>query len=360
MPLSPAYTTASSPSVDSTAAGRELSKRFLFNIVQAVMHQDGMGLYEHYETSGNVLEVRVLQHDGISAKSRTIGADGTQGNAKFFNGLDGEQPAHDSWLLKLNELFDRVQIIPQLMEDVIGVDILNRHAERIEQRVRQLVNAYTIAKQVSAALNYAATESDTSHIVEYDSASDAMTNVFYDASIQLDDGDSDHNIDAFSLGGRIALFRSTGKRAFFDEDKNIFAVGSSRAVELLEFGSAGGLEYNKIKPEVTGYFGELNQTPLHMAAETIWDLVEDYVGGTSLSDVIGFVAAAEGTGRGYGVSHTTKLIPTRGGQGLEMQPLVRWGVEVFFPKSIALIVKSGFVNPSVTTLLDVLGTEEVA
>lgn len=368
MALAAAYTSADAPSVDRTAAERQLSQRFLNNIVQTTLHADGVGLNERYETRGNVLEVRVLQHEGISAKSRTIGEDGTTGNKKYFNNLDGEQPAHNSYLLKLNEVFDRPQIIPQLMEDVIGVDILNRHAERVEQRVRQLVNAYTIAKQVSAALNYAVTENTTDNLIEYDSANDAMTNIFYEASVTLDDGDSDNYIDAFPLDGRIGIFKSAGKRAFFDEDKNIFAVGSSRAVELLEFGTAGTLEYQKVKPNVTGWFGELNQTPLHMAAATIWNLVEDYLDSTDLSiggdsGVYGFVAAAEGTGRGYGVQHVTKLVDTRGGQGVEMQPLVRWGVEVFYPKSIALIVEDGFTNPAGThadpTLLSVLGTDEV-
>jgi len=57
------------------------------------------------------------------------------------------------------------------------------------------------------------------------------------------------------------------------------------------------------------------------------------------------VVAPEATGRGVAFQNSIKTIDAPAGQGVRLQPLTRWGVEVFVPEGIRLIVEDGFTNP---------------
>jgi len=361
MALTAGYSAAGVPSLGRTSAGLVLSQRILQNVVHNNYYADQKGVREDYSpVDGQVVQVRIVQHEGISATSRTVGENGTTGNNTYFNANDRQQPAHNEFMLDLNEVFDRVQVIPQLMEDVVSINILNTHSQRIEQRVRQLLNAYTMAKQIAASLNEEASTSAGTHLLTYDDTADSIMDKFFEASLALDNGDEDNFIDAFDENGRVAIFSNYGKKEWFKTEKSIFQAGASRAIELLEIGSAGTMQ--PVRTQADGYFGELSNTPLHAAPGVILSLVDDYLdqGGTIKDNFVGLIAGAEGTARGYGVPRSIKMVDTVGGQGIELQPLVRWGAKVLYPKSIALIFKSGFVNPAETTPLEVLGTEAVA
>lgn len=361
MALTAAHSNPNAPAISRTAAERRLSARMLNNIVQGLIWSDGRGLQETWVQDASILEVRVLKHEGISSFSRTVGEDGTTNN-NYFNENVAEQPAHQTALLKLNEVYDRVQQIPQLMEDVISVNILNVHAQRIEERVRQLINGYTLAKKAAAALQYAVNSGDITNIIEYTAATDDMYSKLMQAHTVLDDGDEANFIDSFPMQGRISVFSSEGKNAFLGSAKSVFDTGNSRAVELLEIGSAGGLEPSGINTQVNGYFGSINQTPMHMASSIIFRIADEYIEYGALAEplkgnLLGMVSAAEATGRGFGLSRATKIVDTRGGQGYELQPLVRWGVSVWYPKGIVLIVKAGYTNPATIAALTVQGKE---
>ena len=362
MALSAAHTSSAKPSVDRTAAERVLSSRMLHNIVQGLIWANGRGVDETYTDDGNQLEIRVIKHEGITSGSRTIGEDGTTNN-KYFNTNNAEQPAHDTALIKLNEVYDRPQQIPQLMEDVISINILNIHSQRIEERVRMLMNGYILAKKAKAALNYAYEESDTSRILDFNEGTDDMLDVLQDAFTLLDDGDPDNFIDTFPLSGRVAVFDRLGKKELMKAGGSMFEVGSSRAVELLEIGSAGSLVQGQINTEVNGFFGVINQTPLHFMSSSIVKIADEYLDYETGDDELhenlhGIVSSSVATGRAFGISRSTKIVDTRGGQGFELQPLVRWGATVFYPKGIVLIMDNDYTNPANATN-DVLTMEGV-
>jgi hypothetical protein len=78
-------------------------------------------------------------------------------------------------------------------------------------------------------------------------------------------------------------------------------------------------------------------------------LVEGYLGldKGDLAKVVGMVVASEATGRGIAFQNSIKAIDSPDGQGIRLQPLTRWGVEVWIPEGIQLIVEDDFVNPSI-------------
>lgn len=361
-----AHTDFTAPSVDNYAAARVLSNRFAQNIVQALIWRDGRGVTEEYAMTGEALEIRVIKQKGLSAGFRTIGADGVSNNAHFST-EDAEQPASQEYGIKLNQVYDRMVDIPTLMEDLIPLNVLNQTALQIENRVRFLINSFTFALIAGSALNHAAETGTSDRLIEWDSATEELFTKYMGAHEVLDRGDEDNYIDTFPIENRVGVFTTTGKYQLVNAEKRVFDVGSSRAAQLAEIGIAGdgGAETvngSQLNTTVDGWFGDLNSTPLHMMSPRIVTYAEQILGldPDALSGVVGAVNASQAVARVFAVPERQKIIDAQAGHGLRIQPLVRWGGTVFFPKGIVLLVEDGFVNPVVNwpgDELEVVGTE---
>ena len=350
------------PKIDLYAAKRLLAGRLMQNTTQSLIFRDGYGLTEDFTQDVMAAQIRILRHRRPSVKSRTMGEGASPGltNSGHFNVLDPEQPRTKEYKIDLLEVFDQNIDIADVLEQMIGVGALNEEAKGLEQQLTRLVNAYTFAVQIAAALNLDAAEgiaggtagtyAKADGTLVRVGAQDTLTNKFFEAHILLDDGSLEDDIDTFTHEGRVAVFTPQAKFQLISSEKTVFEVGSSRAVQLLEIGAAGDLT---ARPEtnVTGYFGHLNATPLHSVSKPVWVLVEEYLGlseGT-LTDgkFLGMVVASEATGRGVAFMNSIKIIDNPRGQGYRLQPLTRWGAECWIPRGIQLIVTDDFDNPAV-------------
>lgn len=344
------------PKIDLYAAKRLLAGRLMQNTTQSLIFRDGYGVTEEFSQDTMAAQIRILRHRRPTIVSRTLTANGAD-NGAHFNAAAAAQPSTKEYGLSLVEVYDNVVDIPTVLENMINIGVLNLESQGIEDQLTRLMNAYTFAAQIAAALNLDATEvvtnSNPSTLISYNAAADSLTGKFFEAHIGLDEGAPEDDIDVFKQEGRVAVFLPKGKQKLLVDEKSVFEVGSSRAVQLLEIGSAGGLE-TAPETNVTGYFGQLNNTPLHLLSKPLMTLVEGYLGLTagSLSGIVGMVVASEATGRGVAFQNSIKVVDSQAGQGFRLQPLTRWGVEVFIPKGIKLIVESTFANPAIT------GTEQ--
>jgi hypothetical protein len=348
-----------SPKIDLYAAKRLLAGRLMQNTTQGLFFRDGYGLTEDFTQDVMAAQVRILRHRRPTILSRTMSEGVTNVNNGHFNTLDPAQPSTKEYKLDLLEVYDQNVDIADVLEHMIGIGALNLEAQGIEDQLTRLINAYTFAAQIAAALNEDAAAGIAGGVAnKYTAASgtlirlgssDTLTSKFFEAHSALDNGSAGDDIDTFKHDGRVAVFTPEAKFQLVTSEKTVFEIGSSRAVQLLEIGSAGGLE-TRPETNVTGYFGHLNSTPLHMVSKPIWALVELYLGlpaGTLADKVLGLVVASEATGRGIAFQNSIKIIDNPRGQGYRLQPLTRWGVEVFIPAGIKLIVKDDFVNPAV-------------
>lgn len=337
------------PKIDLYAAKRVLAGRLMQNTTQSLIFRDGYGLTEEFSNDVMAAQLRILRHRRPTILSRALG-DSTNGS--HFNSESAAQPATKEYGLDLVEVYDNVVDVPTVLENMINIGVLNLESQGIEDQLTRLMNAYTFAKQIAAALNRDATETITNSnpttLIGYDSTADSLTGKFFEAHGKLDEGAPDDDIDVFKQEGRVAVFLPTAKQKLLVDEKSVFEVGSSRAVQLLEIGSAGGLE-TAPETNVTGYFGQLNNTPLHLLSKPLMTIIEGYLGldAGDLSGVVGMVVASEATGRGVAFQNSIKAIDAPSGQGIRLQPLTRWGVEVFIPEGIQLIVEDGFTNPAV-------------
>lgn len=343
------------PKIDLYAAKRVLAGRLMQNTTQSLIFRDGYGLTEEFSQDVMAAQIRILRHRRPTIVSRTLTTDGSD-NGAHFNTNSAAQPQTKEYGLSLVEVYDNVVDIPTVLENMINIGVLNLEAQGIEDQLTRLMNAYTFAAQIAAALNYDAqkgldgttyTAAD-GELIYYDSSSDNLTDKFFTAHTKLDEGAPDHDIDVFKQEGRVGVFLPTAKQKLLVDEKSVFDVGSSRAVQLLEIGSAGGLE-TAPETNVTGFFGNLNNTPLHLLSKPLLSLVEDYLGLArgDLSGIVGMVVAPEATGRGVAFQNSIKVVDSQAGQGFRLQPLTRWGVEVWIPEGIKLIVADDFSNPAI-------------
>lgn len=338
------------PKIDLYAAKRLLAGRLMQNTTQSLIFRDGYGLTEEFSQDTMAAQIRILRHRRPTIVSRTLSASGAD-NGAHFNNAAAAQPSTKEYGLSLVEVYDNVVDIPTVLENMINIGVLNLESQGIEDQLTRLVNSFTFATQIAAALNLDATTvvggGDTTLSV-FNPASDSLTQKFFESHIALDEGAPDDDIDVFKQEGRVAVFLPKGKQKLLVDEKSVFEVGSSRAVELLEIGSAGGLQ-TAPETNVTGYFGQLNNTPLHLLSKPLMTLVEGYLGlsAGALSGITGMLVASEATGRGVAFQNSIKVVDSQAGQGFRLQPLTRWGVEVFIPQGIKLIVENTFVNPAI-------------
>ncbi len=351
------------PKIDSYAAKRVLAQRIMNNVVQSLIWRDGLGITEKFSDNVMAAQVRIIRQKMPVQKSRTLGENTSASvNDGHFNSLDAEQPITQEYDLPLIEMFDRNVDVSDVLDEMIQIGTLNITVQTLEQQLARLINAYTLAVKVASALNYDY-NSTGDELIEWTEASEELVDKLAEAHQRLDEGSATHGIDTFPQENRIAVFRTKGKYGLLTAGNSVYNVGASRAVELLEIGSAGKLE-KAPETNVTGYFGELYNTPLHMASNIIWTLAEEYLDLTAgdLDDVVGIVSASQATGRGVAFQNSVKIIDNPRGQGYRLQPKTRWGVKNWIPEGERLIVLSTFTNPVVSeaTELEVVGpdTEE--
>ena len=338
------------PKIDAYAAKRVLAQRIMNNVVQSLIWRDGLGITERFSDNVMAAQIRVIRQRMPEQRSRTMGPNTNPGlNDGSFNTLAPEQPLTTEYDLPLIEMFDRNVDIADVLDDMIQIGTLNITINTLEQQLARLINAYTMAAKIAAALNFDAGQGGGELIV-WDPA-DPLVDALAEAHARLDLGSATHGVDTFPQENRIAVFRTEGKYALIRAAAPVYNLGSSRAVELLEIGSAGKL-VKAPETDNTGYFGELYNTPLHMASPIIWSLAEEYLGlqAGDLDGIIGIVSASQATGRGIAFQKSVKIIDNPRGQGYRLQPKTRWGVRNWIPEGERLIVVAGegvedFTNP---------------
>lgn len=348
-------TAFTAPSIAGQALKRQLSPVIIKNVVQGLYHQNGRGINQTVVLDTNAMEVRVVREKPLTQKSRSLGA-ATDGG--FFSSQGSEQPSSDEYGVSITLAYDTVIDIPSNMTDMFPLDLVNSTIRNYHQAVSANINASTIATQLGALFTYDAANS-TDNTITYTSGTDDLLNIYFDASIKLDDGDDANGVHTFPEETRIALWRSSGKKDFFKTAKSVFEMGNWKAQDMMKLGS---LDWDTVPNTVTnGFFGIVNQTYNYMVASTIWTLAVKYMrandaplASTALDEVVGYMCASMGTLRGIAMQSTLKIIDAIDGQGIRLQPKQRWGIETIYPLSIVPIVTTNYSNPAIIDVATVL------
>ncbi len=356
-------TNLGAPFIDGLTTARAMHEALIPNVVQSLLHSNGHGITDRYSTQIiGVDEIRVVMGKPLEQRFRTLGS-GEDNNSYSFNQKDPEQPKTQHYGIKLRHVIDGAVDLAQVSMDMVPLDYANDTAEKIYQLMVKMINASTIATQLAAVFNYdfERTENgEDSLFVQYDDAEDSMLDKFIEANLVLHDGAPDHFIDTFDPQGRVAFLNTKGLRELKTVEKAVVDMGNTTGQELLRIGSLGGTEV-RANTRLDGFQGMIDQIPVHFVSKPIWSVVEDILGleRGKLDGIYAMISAHEATARGIDFTRGVQVDTHPKGQGIRFKPLYRWGVQVFFPEGIALLVDNDFSNP--VTLeeekLEVIGTD---
>lgn len=339
----------SAANINDLAVRTKLADGVLENFVQEICHRPGFGVNESFSTDLKAGQIRILKFAPLSGDARQIGA---ALNGAHFNSVAAGIPTTVEYNLDLTYVWDISYDIPDIAEDMLGKDIAMKTSKNISQAVTRQVNASTLAHQLFAVI-----EDDTNKVVLGATPTNAdYFNAVFEIAEFLDNGDESVGIDMFPEE-REYLIRPSYFTKLMKSGSLI--VGGSNAGQAMI--AQGTVDPNSFRQHGTGYVGEINNTPVYKVSNPVWALAGHYLeinDGTgavtantakiaALAKIGALLVCGEGTGRGLAFNGAIKVIDSPAGAGKRLQPVYRWGVEVFYSKSIAIIADDGYVAPTV-------------
>jgi len=332
------------PIIDSIASGRQLSKAIMNNVVQRIQLSHGRGVTEKFSQNVMTDEIRIIRIKPLTQKGRTLGAS-TNGLHYDTDGATGEQPTTDHYGIRLRHKLDLPVSVPRSAMDMIPIDLLDGAREVIEQALAKAVNASTLATQLASALNYEYNSGTPleDHKVEVTLGEGVMVDAIVDMNAVLDEGDSTNGIDIFPYENRVLQLRPSAKK-YLKKGLDYIYVANPKAQDMLKI---GGLDVETYpNNDVNGYQGMIDGVELYVLSSPIWTLAEEWLGldAGDLDEIYGLMSASQGTGRGIAFTNAVQVIPEYRGQGVRLLPNYRWGVEVFFAKSLVLLAKTSMTS----------------
>lgn len=326
--------------INNTATQVLAAKQVKENIFVNLLHHNGKGITQHEET--NVSTLRMLKVKPNLADARTLGATNHGG---FFNDADAQISEVSEYDLPLTYIYDRCADIPEVQQDMCPANLFDNTTKNIGGRVATEINASTIAHQLSAVFNAAATaKAWTNLAVVLGQTNPNYYEAIQDASTMLDDGDTANYIQSFPFDEREIIMRPQF-RAKLMSANGVLIGGSNYAQSML---AKGAVSPDAQKEFGNMYVGEIDMIPCHVAPKAIWDRASQWVGTTTTAfdSVQAMVCAASATDRGISTQDYIKTIDAPDGAGKRLQPKTRWGVNVCYPKGIVPIVSNGTAAPS--------------
>lgn len=339
-----------SPFINGIAAQRILTNEVLQNIYQGEIESEGRGVTQRFTSDTSGAQIRVVRVLPLTQKARELGA-GLNGNS--FNTIT-EQPRTEQYGLNVITVIDAPIDIPNVHQDMLPIDLLEKVTKEISNLVNLNTNAITIAGKIKKSFLDTAPS-----VVYYDSTSTdpkELQKRFLDAHSKLDDGDIDNGVSIFPVDDRVGVIKAS-YRAKLLSDGVLVIGGSNYAQELLAAGVLSpGAKANKLQ---NGYIGDFDGTPIHIASSLIWRTAEEYLGlpNGEFNKVIGYFSSGMSNARGVAYNRDVKIIDSPSGQGVRLQPLFRLGFESFYAKgNVFLIDGTTSTYPIASNPLKVLET----
>lgn len=329
------------PYVNEVTLKRLLVPRVKQNIFQKIVVRPEEGVTEKFSSDTDAAELQVIRVKPNGKMARNIGS---TVNGDYFNGENAATSTTEAYGIKILSVIDYNIDIPQNMQDMLNIDMVDAEMQNLSGKVAQNVNAVSAAAWLQKLLNHAH-GGDESHIIKLDATptGEEVKNAIIDANSLLDAGNESMGIDTYPRENRAIYLRNTLNATL--KKGGVIIGGSNYGQDILQ---KGGLDKDTRPDNVEGYLGELDGVPVYLFSDPVFNLAAKYLGFNNymLSKVKGFVVSSIGTGRALAFNAAMKIIDAPSGQGRRMQPKYRFGAECWDAMSIVAICDSTFENYS--------------
>lgn len=336
---------ANAPYINGTYAQKQVSKAILENMFQGLVEKEGKGVSDKFVSEADANEsaqIAVNRIIPVEMKPREHGA--------LKNGGAFSDNAHytQTETVQINVLtyVDDPIILPRVTQDRIKVDLLAQHVKIYSDKLSTIINGMTTASKLLAT--YSAPSADR-NIVEI-SASDISNKLvlqrFIEANDKLDEGDLAHGIDAFPMDSRIAVFK-VGYRSVLKGAGVLTLGGANYAYEIAR--KSGLNNDNSNMTLDNGFWGEIDGVEVHGISNASLLHADGFLGlpagELKASSWLGYISSSVANARGVSTVEMVKIVDTRGGQGVEIQPLAKLGAVSWYQKGNAMFVKDSNYSP---------------
>lgn len=346
---------AGEPNINGIRAKAMLAPALLANIFQGLVETNGRGITDRFASEAEISENAQIFVNRIlpaKIKPRELGA--AKNGASFSNESHYSQTVTVG--IEALTVVDDPIIIPRASQDLIPVDLLATQIDLYTKRLNTIINGMTAASKLYATWKAEVDGKafNAQDISSSDISNKDVTTRFIECNDLLDKGDPDNGIDVFPEDTRIAVFKA-GSRAILKSAGVLTLGGANYAYEILK---AKGISVgDKANVAENGYIGDIDGVPCHTISGESLQHASSFLGlpegELAASTFFGYVASSYANARGVSTVDQIKIVDTRGGQGIELQPFTKMGAISWYPKGNVIVYKG---NANKTGIYKTLAT----
>lgn len=334
------------PYVNGVAARLNFSPALLKNMYQSLIETNGKGIDDNFVTSTDAEEAaQVFVHRirPVEMNPREMGAS--------KNGASYSQNQHyvqtETVSIELLQVIDDPIKIPRARQDMIKTDLLAEQTQIFSDRLATILNGATAACKLLAAWNVAAGKANFASITQADVSGSTVNDnkvlaKFIAANSLLDEGDEEKNIDIFPLKTRVAVFKMSYRAVL--KTKGVLVIGGANDAYAIARGAGLNTEGN-VRTEDDGYWGEIDGVPVHGISNESLGHASRFLGlrkyDLKSGHFIGYISSSYANARGVSTSRETKIVDETQGQGVILQPYVKFGLATWYPKGNVILDNIG-------------------
>lgn len=329
-------------SVNAFSTGIVMAQKIFKNIYQGNIESEGKGSTEQYSQDTQTAQIRIVHPLPLDMSPRQLGATLNGGSYSEYSFA----PQSDEFLINILDILDSVVNIPRVTGDMVPVDVMSPYLQNIADNVILYTNAIKIAGRLLTAYT---TKQAGGAIYEtsYNSSADKFVDKCGEAIFNLDDGAPENGVHVWDRETEVCIIKSaTQKYLTSVAGGGVLSIGGSNYAQDILKGGALDAQSTPTRSS-NGFIGNIHGVDFHFASETVWTKAESYLGfpAKTFDKLYGLVAAAGGNF--FAMAHGNSIIaqPTLGFQGVQLQPLYRFGFANPIAKANAYVVDSTFVNP---------------
>ena len=277
-------------------------------------------------------------------------------NGGFLNSKKNDIKS-DLATIPLTLVYDAPTDVPQNALNLNGSGrLLESILMNTTKAISRFINLGYLSSVIADALNAGISATSAAGNVTYAFSDKQVTkraddtSAFYKAAANLGEGDIDNGYDIFPTSDTEVIIRPSFQYKLMN-NAGIF-TGNFIGQQMIASGSFDAFDTTYTPNMIRGYVGELNGALVYSAGN-LFDLTEGWLGQMTLAD--GTLAAITsgalknldaiyvcGLGVAGGVDRRSevKVVDLQGGQGVQVQPLVRCGFKTFSPRAVQLITNS--------------------
>jgi hypothetical protein len=348
--ISQVLSPSNAPYVNGVAARLKFSPALLKNMYQALVETNGKGIDDNFVTSTDAEEnAQVIVHRilPVEMNPREMGAS--------KNGGSYSQNQHyvqtTSVSIELLQVIDSPVKIPRARQDMIKTALLAEQIQIFSDRLATIINGATAACKLLASWNLGAGKYNGAYISDTEVANSTandnkVLNKFVSANSILDEGDEQSGIDIFPLNTRIAVLKMSYRAIL--KTKGVLVIGGANDAYAIAAG-AGLNKEGTVRTRGDGYWGDIDGIPVHGISNESLGHASRFMGLTKYDlksgQFIGYISSSYANARGVSTSRETKVVDETEGQGIILQPYVKFGLATWYPKGNVILTKSEGWNP---------------